>query len=75
MKKIIFMACSLLAIFAASLSTSATSPWKEKAEAEGKVVWYTTIGATDCKMLSDRFMEQYPKIEVQCYRTGGPQIV
>ena len=75
MKKIIFTACSLLVIFAASVSNSATSPWKEKAEGEGKVVWYTTIGATDCKMLSDRFMEQYPKVEVQCYRTGGPQIV
>src|SRR5262245_52296056 len=30
MKKIVFTACVLLVIFAASVSNAATSPWKEK---------------------------------------------
>jgi iron(III) transport system substrate-binding protein len=51
------------------------SQWQERAEAEGKVVWYTTIGSADAKMLVDGFRRRYPKIAAEYYRTGGPQLV
>ena len=69
------LSCGLAVLMVSVPAFSADSPWREKAEAEGKVVWYTTISANDCKMLSDRFRQQYAKIEVQCFRTGGPQLV
>jgi iron(III) transport system substrate-binding protein len=46
---------------------------KEKAEAEKKMVWYTTIGSADAKMLIDQFRQRYPKIEAEYFRSGGPQ--
>jgi len=51
------------------------SQWKEKAESERKMVWYTTIGSTDAKMLIDRFRQRYPNIDAEYFRTGGPQLV
>ena len=51
------------------------SQWKEQAKAEKKVVWYTTIGSADAKMLVDEFRRRYPKIAAEYFRTGGPQLV
>ena len=51
------------------------SQWKEPAESEKKMVWYTTIGSADAKMLIDEFRRRYPKIVVEYFRTGGPQLV
>jgi iron(III) transport system substrate-binding protein len=51
------------------------SQWQEKAEAERKMVWYTTIGSADAKMLIDQFRQRYPKIDAEFFRTGGPQLV
>jgi len=51
------------------------SQWKEPAESEKKVVWYTTIGSADAKMLVDEFRRRYPKIAAEYFRTGGPQLV
>ena len=48
---------------------------KEQAESEKRMVWYTTIGSADAKMLVDQFRQRYPKIEAEYYRTGGPQLV
>ena len=56
-------------------SVAAASVWQERAEAEKKVVWYTTIGSADAKMLVDEFRRRYPKIAAEYYRTGGPQLV
>jgi iron(III) transport system substrate-binding protein len=47
----------------------------EKAESERKMVWYTTIGSADAKMLIDQFRQRYPKIDAEYFRTGGPQLV
>jgi iron(III) transport system substrate-binding protein len=47
----------------------------EKAESEKKMVWYTTIGSADAKMLIDQFRQRYPKIDAEYFRTGGPQLV
>ena len=51
------------------------SQWKEPAESEKKMVWYTTIGSADAKMLIDEFRRRYPKIAAEYFRTGGPQLV
>ena len=51
------------------------SQWKEKAEVEKKMVWYTTIGSADAKMLIDHFRQRYPKVTAEYFRTGGPQLV
>src|SRR5580765_7545549 len=51
------------------------SQWKEPAESEKKMVWYTTIGSADAKMLIDEFRRRYPKIVAEYFRTGGPQLV
>ena len=64
----------LLAIFLTP-NAAAASAWQERAEAEKKVVWYTTIGSADAKMLVDEFRRRYPKIAAEYYRTGGPQLV
>ena len=51
------------------------SQWQQQAEAEKKMVWYTTIGSADAKMLIDQFRQRYPKIVAEYFRTGGPQLV
>jgi iron(III) transport system substrate-binding protein len=51
------------------------SQWKEPAESEKKMVWYTTIGSADAKILIDEFRRRYPKIVAEYFRTGGPQLV
>ena len=50
------------------------SQWKEPAESENKMVWYTTIGSADAKMLVDEFRRRYPRIAAEYFRTGGPSI-
>jgi len=42
---------------------------KEKAEAEGKLMFYATFNAADSKTLVDGFKKLYPKIDVVYYRT------
>jgi iron(III) transport system substrate-binding protein len=49
--------------------------WQESAEAEKRMVWYTTIGSADAKMLVDEFRRRYPKIDAEYFRNGGPQLV
>ena len=39
------------------------------------MVWYTTIGSADAKMLVDEFRRRYPRIAAEYFRTGGPQLV
>ncbi|MBI1996394.1 MAG: extracellular solute-binding protein [Deltaproteobacteria bacterium] len=49
--------------------------WKEKAEAEGKLVFYTTANASDTKVITDSFKKIYPKIDVQFSRTTDSQLM
>ncbi len=67
---LIFVVAGLL--FANSIQTS---EWKDKAEAEGKLTWYASLGATDARRLIDRFKEVYPKIDAQFYRAGDAQLM
>ncbi len=43
--------------------------WKEKAEAEGKLMFYATFNAADSKALTDAFKQLYPKIDAVYYRS------
>jgi iron(III) transport system substrate-binding protein len=51
------------------------SQWKDKGEAEGKLTWYASLGATDARRMIDRFKELYPKIDAQFYRAGDAQLM
>jgi len=43
---------------------------KEKAEAEGKLMFYATFNAADSKTLIDGFKQLYPKIDAVFYRSS-----
>jgi iron(III) transport system substrate-binding protein len=48
---------------------AAEQQWKEKAEAEGKLMFYATFNAADSKTLIDGFKKLYPKIDATYYRS------
>jgi iron(III) transport system substrate-binding protein len=48
---------------------------RDKAEAEGKVVFYGSLTATDAKALIDGFKLVYPKIDGEFYRTSDSQLM
>ncbi len=48
---------------------------QQKAEAEGKVVFYASMTATDAKALVDGFKQLYPKIDGEFYRTSDSQLM
>lgn len=48
---------------------------RQKAEAEGKLVFYATFNANDSKTLADGFMRLYPKIEATFYRATDSQLM
>lgn len=51
------------------------SEWKDKAEAEGKVVFYATMNTSDARALTEAFKQAYPKIDAQFYRTVDAQMM
>lgn len=57
------------------LGSAPASEWKEKGEAEGKLTWYASLGATDARRIIDRFKELYPKVDAQFYRAGDSQLM
>lgn len=57
-----------LAIAIAALTANAQG-LKEKAEAEGKLMFYATFNAADSKTLVDGFKQLYPKIDATYYRS------
>ncbi|MGH7836176.1 MAG: ABC transporter substrate-binding protein [Candidatus Binatia bacterium] len=57
------------------LSSVQASEWKDKAEIEGKLTWYASLGAADARRIIDRFKELYPKIDAQFYRAGDAQLI
>jgi iron(III) transport system substrate-binding protein len=48
---------------------------KEKAEAEGKMVFYAAFNANDSKTLIDGFKQLYPKIDATFYRATDAQLM
>lgn len=57
------------------ITSTQASEWKDKVEAEGKLTWYASLGATDARRIIDRFKELYPKIDAQFYRAGDAQLM
>ncbi len=55
--------------------TSFAAEWKDKAEAEGRLVFYTTANTADTKALTDSFKKLYPKVDVQFDRTTDSQMM
>jgi iron(III) transport system substrate-binding protein len=52
-------------------SVAAAAEFKEKAEAEGKVVLYSTMGNEHSKIFTDAFRQLYPKIDAQFYSAAS----
>jgi iron(III) transport system substrate-binding protein len=73
--KSIFYWMSCLVIIISSFTAAQGSQWKDKGEAEGRVTWYASLGATDGRRVIDRFKELYPKIDAQFYRAGDAQLM
>jgi len=48
---------------------------KDRAEAEGKLIFYTTSNAADAKAVTDGFKRIYPKIDVQFERSTDSQMM
>jgi iron(III) transport system substrate-binding protein len=48
---------------------------KEKAEAEGKLMFYATFNAADSKTLLDAFKQVHPKIDAAYYRTSDSALM
>lgn len=67
--------CALL--FCGSLCTgdSFAAESRDKAEAEGRVAYYSSMNTSDVKALADGFKQIYPKIEPQFYRAGDSQLM
>ena len=55
--------------------SSLAAEWRDRAEAEGKVVIYTTANTSDAKGVVDGFKQIYPKIEVQFHRSTDSQMM
>ena len=48
---------------------------KERAEAEGKLMFYASFNATHSKVLTDGFKQLYPKIDATFYRATDAQMM
>ncbi len=48
---------------------------KDRAEAEGKLIFYTTSNAADAKAVTDGFKRIYPRIDVQFERSTDSQMM
>ena len=62
------IATGLLAVLLFASSTQAAEI-RERAEAEGKLMFYATFNAADSKTLVDGFKQLYPKIDAAYYRS------
>ncbi len=47
----------------------------ELAKKEGRVSFYTTMGADECKMLIDAFQAKHPSIRVDMTRLGNEKLL
>ena len=62
------LVCMLSLGLLTAASTVMAQSITEKAEAEGKLMFYATFNAADSKMLTDGFKQAYPKIDAAFYR-------
>jgi iron(III) transport system substrate-binding protein len=64
----------LLTIFISVVGVGAAEV-KDRAEAEGKMVFYAAFNANDSKTLIDAFKQIYPKIDATFYRATDAQLM
>ncbi|MGH7926941.1 MAG: ABC transporter substrate-binding protein [Candidatus Binatia bacterium] len=72
--KIFQQVCAFVLVWGCAGATLAAES-KDKAEAEGKVVFYTTANTSDAKALTDGFKRLYPKIDAQFHRSTDSQMM
>jgi iron(III) transport system substrate-binding protein len=58
-----------------SANVYAQQDLRQKAEAEGGVVFYASFNANDSKALADGFKQMYPKIDATFYRATDSQLM
>src|SRR4051794_31203611 len=67
--------CAIIATWGAAASPSLAAEWKDRGEAEGKLVLYSTSNTADAKAVTDGFKRLHPKIDVQFDRTTDSQLM
>jgi len=70
---IVFLACS--AARGAAPLGAADDKTLELGKKEGRLSFYTTMGADECRMLVDAFQTKYPSIRVDMTRLGSEKIL
>jgi len=71
----IFSTSMILASGMLFLQDSFAADGRDRAEAEGKVILYTTANTPDTKAMTDSFRKSYPRIEVQFDRASDSQLM
>jgi len=69
LSKFIKSVLTILLVLFASARMAHAAEVKDRAEAEGKVMFYAAFNAVDSKSLTDGFKQLYPKIDATFYRT------
>ena len=70
----VLLAISLLAVFSHSL-LAADEKTVDGARKEGAVSFYTTMAATESKLLADAFQVKYPFLKVEITRLGSEKLL
>lgn len=61
--------CAFLVGPCLTANSSSAAEMKDRAEAEGKLMFYASFNAADSKTLTDGFKQLYPKIDATFYRS------
>ena len=71
--------CSILVIVYAALSSmplrAADDKTVELAKKEGRIAFYTSMGADESKLVADTFQAKYPSIRVEITRLGSEKLL
>ncbi len=74
-KKIFFLICLISFTASAVLVLAADDKTLEAANKEGRVSFYTTMGADEAKLLADSFQSKHPSIRVEITRLGSEKLL
>jgi iron(III) transport system substrate-binding protein len=73
--RLLLQLAGIFSVGAGLLGQAGAQEMKEKAEAEGKMVFYAAFNANDSKTLIDGFKQLYPKIDATFYRATDAQLM
>jgi iron(III) transport system substrate-binding protein len=74
-KNILLIICLVSFSARAAFVQGADDKMLEAAKQEGRVSFYTTMGADEAKMLADSFQSKYPSIRVEITRLGSEKLL